>query len=345
MSIGVGIVGAGGVCLAHLQAYAQIPDVNVVALCDVDRELCQSTANEFHVPVCSSDYKSLLADPKIDLMDICLPTYLHHPVAMAAVQAGKNVLLEKPIAMNLREADEMIEAAAEAGVKLYVAFNQRLMPVHRKVKEMLASSEIGRPFLAMGTIIGDEFARMNQSDNWKGTWDRAGGGAFGDSGIHQIDLMNYWFGVPEAISLTANRYVVECEHKAEDTAAAVIEYPGVMVNLVVTYSAIGDAWRETKEIFGTGGSLHVLNEDSKPLRRVIGKGQNPETVEVEHFPGSSFGGWWNYSIFKGLQHFIGCLMSDTEPIVTAEDARLTLRVMLAGYESAKTGRRIKITEI
>ena len=111
MAIRVGLIGAGGVARTHLKAYEGIPDAQVVALSDTDRRRCREVGSTSGTDKQFPDYKELLRDKSVDLVDICLPPYLHHPMAIDALREGKDVILEKPIALNLQEADELIETA------------------------------------------------------------------------------------------------------------------------------------------------------------------------------------------------------------------------------------------
>jgi predicted dehydrogenase len=300
-------------------------------------------ASQYGIEQRYSEYHDMLNDASVDVIDICLPTYLHYRTAMDAFSAGKDVILEKPIAMNLQEADEMIAEAERLNRRFFVSLNQRFIPAHQKIKEILESGGIGRPFLVVAQVIGDDLARMSLADSWKGTWDKAGGGGFGDSGVHLMDLFHYWFGEPEFVTVVANRYLVPGEHKSDDNSAAIFEYPGgPLVNLVVTYSAVADPWIERKDFYSVDASLHMDNTANEPLWRISGKSPTPEFIPVEHYPGSAYGDWWVYSISKSLTHFIDCIQTGVQPLVTPQDARQTLKVTLLGYESAKTGCKVRI---
>ncbi|MGQ9632145.1 MAG: Gfo/Idh/MocA family protein [bacterium] len=336
MVLNVGIIGAGGVSRAHAREYRDNPKTRLYAVAESNGAALEDFSMNFDVKRRFSDYRELLEDDRVDVVDICLPHFLHRSATLDALNAGRDVILEKPIALTLKEADEIIELAERKGRKFFVALNQRFLPAHRKLKELLDGGRCGRPFLALGTIIGDELRRMNIEDNWKGSWELAGGGALADTGTHIVDLMHYFFGTPEAVTCSFGRYVVKHENKGDDNVALTMEYEDMMANIVVTYSAASDKWSERKDVYCTEASLHVVNEAERSLFKIESKGE-PEYVGVEHDPN-----WWEYSVRRCVAHFVDCIAEGGEPAIKAEDARAALRTILIAYESARVGRRMKV---
>lgn len=333
----IGLVGAGDVArAAHMPSFAENRKVEVAAVADPDTQSAQSLAERYGIPKVVTDYREVLSDPSVGAVDICVPHFLHYPIAMDALNAGKHVICEKPIAMNLEEADRMIEAAHEMGLWLLVTLNQRFLPIHRKVKEYLNDRRLGKPFLVNAYITGDVMLLMNDAYHWKGTWDRAGGGAFFDTGTHLVDLMHYWFGEPKAVTATLKRLVAKPENKADDNAAVTLEYDDDLIaNLVVSYTVENEPWSEKKFIYGTGGDISMINEAAVPMFFV--ENSSPQIVDVEHNAA-----WWDWSIDRALRHFVDCIAEGAEPIVTAEDARAALKTILAAYQSAGEGRRVEV---
>ena len=328
-AIKVGLIGGGAVGAVHLEAYTINKDVQFVALADSDDSAREQLASRFGISKTFSDHKQLLEDESINLVDICLPHHLHCQVALDSFTAGKDVILEKPIALSLEEADMMIKTAEESKRRFFVALNQRFLPCHQSAKELLDNGEIGKPFLVLGTVIGDEFLRMNNAADWKGVWDKAGGGVLADTGTHLIDIMHYFFGEPVSVAAFAKRLVVTPENKGDDNALVALEFSNnVLANLTLTFSATSDNWSEKKDIYGTEGSLHITNEAERPLF-VIKNKSVPEYIEVK----GGGDNWWGYSIKKGITHFIDCIINETDPLVTPSDARKALETILLCYQS------------
>jgi len=333
----IGVIGAGAVSRVHINAYSKRQDVQIAGIADLNEKAAKALADKYEVPQITVDYHHFLEDKSIQVVDICLPHFLHHQVTLEAFEAGKDVILEKPISMTIEEADDMITTAEKKGRRFFVALNQRFLPAHQRAKELLSNGEIGKPFFCLAVCIGDEMPRMDDPTSWKGTWDKAGGGAMADTGTHFIDLMHYFFGLPNAVTATMKRLVVTAENKADDCSTVTLEFPdNFMAEVVVTYAATSDIWSEKKDIYGLNGSIHICNEAEKPLFIVKDKG-SPQYLEVEHNPV-----WWEYSVGRGVNHFVDCILQDKEPIVRPEEAKLTLQTILSAYRASKEGRRLEL---
>jgi predicted dehydrogenase len=322
----------------HMGAVSGHMAVGAVSLAESDPAALAQLAGDVLLRRAESDYRALLDDPSIDVVDICLPHDLHHQVVLEAFAAGKHVITDKPISNTVVEADEMITAAESAGRRFYVALNQRFLPVHRRVRQLLDEGTVGREFMATLTVIGNELPRMADPDSWKGTWDRAGGGVLAESGTHVVDLAQDWFGPPTAVSCRLARHVVKAANKADDTAVLAMEYPDLTVALLLTYGAAGQGWSETRQIWSETGSIHVRLEDADPLT-VWHEGQLL-SQEVEHDPA-----WWPWSVQLGVRHALDCLANDEPFAVSPADAREALHIIRAAYQSAELGGRVLMAEV
>lgn len=339
MNIKVGIIGSGLISGAHLNAYAKNKDTEVISIASLDRETRTNLAHKYSVKNCTGDYKKLLDDDTIDLIDICLPHYLHYEIVMEALNAGKHVIVEKPIAMNVDEADEMIETAKRTRNKFFVVLNERFIPAHHMAKKLILNGTIGTPFLCVAVCIGNELHRLNDPSDWKGSWNKAGGGALADTGTHFIDLMHYFFGQPLEIFSTTRKLVAKPDSKADDCSVVTLEFcGGLMAEVMITYAAASNSWSEKKDIYGTNGSIHMVNEAEKPLS--ITKNQKNEVVKIEHFKDSPYKDWTSYSIANCLNHFIDCIKNDKESMVTPEDAKKALQTISLAYEASRRGIRM-----
>jgi predicted dehydrogenase len=339
MGIKVAIFGGGLVGRVHLEALLQFPAVESVSLAESDSKELEKLKGKYSLKRWEHDYRSLLATKEIDIVDICLPHDLHYPVTIEAFAAGKHVILEKPISNSLAEADEMIAASKSSGKRFYVALNQRFLPVHQCVKELLANGTIGKPILASMLIAGSELERMQKPENWKGTFGRAGGGVMADSGTHVVDLSRFWFGEPQAVICNLGRYVVKPVNKADDTASLILIYPNLTVNINLTYGATGQPWTEWRYIWGEEGSIQVWVEMQEPIQ--VWRHGSLLPMSVEHKAES----WWAHSVKLGLEAAINCFHSDQPFPVTPLDARQVLRITRAAYRSAALKRQVTIEEV
>jgi predicted dehydrogenase len=339
MKLNVGIIGGGSVAQAHLAAYSSQKDVSVKWLADVSDTNLKASLSKCRIENTTNDYRKILDDPQVSLIDVCVPPHLHRQVGMEALGAGKNVIIEKPIALTLEEADSLINQAASAKRRLFVALNQRFLPAHIEAKHLLLNGEIGKAFLGIITCIGDETARMRDPKSWKGTWEKAGGGALADTGVHLVDLALFFFGRPVAVTAATFNLVLEVPGKGDDTSSVILEFEsGAMAQICVTYVGTGDIWSEKKDLFGTNGSLHICSEAlEQPLWVVKNKG------DAKSFPVEHEAQWWEFSIRKEIEHYVRCLLNDEPEDVTAQDAREVLRVILKCYEaSGKSHSRLTV---
>jgi predicted dehydrogenase len=337
MGLHIGIIGAGFVGQVHLEAMLGHPDVDRISVADSDATVRETVARDYPAQRVEADYRSLLDDPTVDVIDVCLPHDLHHPVVLESFVAGKHVIADKPIANTVAEADEMMAAADEAGRRFYVALNQRFLPCHQRTKRLLADGYIGALSLATLAVAGDERPRMGTPGHWKGSWDRAGGGALADSGTHIVDLAHDWFGLATAVDCHLARHVIEAPDKADDTAALILEYPDLTVSLTVGYASGGQPWSETRSVWGESGAIHVRLEAADPLDVWQDGEQVPQ--HVEHDPE-----WWPWSVERGLVHAVDAIAHDRDFAVTPADARAALRTIRAAYEAAGEGRRIVLAD-
>lgn len=337
MGLHIGLIGAGSVSYPHLRAFSGNSLVEHVTVADQDSRALKRLSARHRVEDAVQDYRRLLEDPTINVIDICLPHHLHHRVTLEAFEAGKDVLTEKPIALTLAQADEMMAGAESAGLRFYVSLNQLFLPAVQRADRLLAMSKIGKPFMAMITIVGQD-ERMRDPASWKGSWERAGGGVLIDTGMHPLYLLEHFFGPPVAVTAEAARLVVAAENKADDTALLIFEYANhVLASVAMTYAAYGDVWREERHIYGTEGSLHIRDDLSAPLSLVRGGREQRITVRPLGPP-------WQLSIQRSLDHFLDCYVNEREFQVAPTQARSALRTALAAYESAREGRKTGIVK-
>lgn len=250
-----GLIGAGDI--ARKRVAAALCDSTNSVLAAVSRarpELAESFAASVGAERCHARWEDLVADPAIDAVYIATPVHVHATHAIAAAEAGKHVLCEKPMAMDVAECDRMIAACQANGVRLGVAYYRHFYPIVLRIQDLLASTEIGDPVL----IQMDAFERFNPQPGEPRHWfvQRAisGGGPMFDFGCHRLELLLTLFGpVRDVKGLTAN---VIFAREVEDTAIALLQFErGACATLTVTHAA--SEARDTFRVFGTSGSIHV----------------------------------------------------------------------------------------
>lgn len=227
----VAIVGCGRISVCYADAFRRLSDeVELVCAVDKVKEKAEAFAKEFGCQA-ATDFDALL-DQKIDVAHLCLPHYLHPVLAIKAMKAGINVLTEKPIAISLQDADEMLRVQKETGVKLGVIFQTRYTKSVEKLKEMIARGDFGRILTARSYLTWNRPLNYYEGSDWKGTWDLEGGGVLIDQAIHSIDRVRYMLGsdvewIDGSIHNYAHKFV-----KVEDSANAAIQFKnGCLYNL------------------------------------------------------------------------------------------------------------------
>ncbi len=332
----VAMIGGGMISDVHLKALAAHRHVDLACLVEPNPTVREAQAAKYGIARGCADHREVLEDPSIEAVDVAVPHYLHCPITLDALAAGKHVICEKPIGLNLDEADRMIEAAEASSGRLLVKKYLRTCPHHTMARQIIRSGGIGRVYLATGFISVQQRHIENDADNWRGNWEKAGGGMLIDGGVHLIDLMQFMLGRATAVSATAKRLVAEHPEKADDTAAITIEYgDGALANIVCTNVdvALGPMTWE-KMFLGTEGALHVFERDGVTRLVKTIAGTSEELVRVEN--------WWERANIDAVTHLIDCLRDGSAPNASLAEARHDLEVALAGYRSAKEGRRIDL---
>ena len=331
----IGVIGCGLIARrTHLPAYAASDDAELVAVCSGSRASAESAAAEFGVRRVHDDWRALIADPEIDAVDICAPNVLHAPIAIAASWAGKHVLVEKPMALSLAEADAMIAAAREAGRVLMVAHNLRYQPVYEAIKRIVADGLIGRPLAARGVFMHagpDEF--WGATSDWFWQEQTAGGGALLDMGIHMIDLLR-WFIDEPVVEVEAMTARLAKPTFADDNAFVLLRFAGgAIVSMQASWTARPFPDREVV-IHGERGHVALGRAQGEPPTLHV-QDAGPESarkVDVA-LPAVS-------ALVNPFVHFLRVVREGVPPLTSGEEGRATLAVTLAAYEAARSGRKV-----
>jgi predicted dehydrogenase len=338
----VGIIGCGGITeRRHGPVLAKLADrVRVVALSDLSSERTSLIGRILGVPAEHqyTDYEKMLSKEELDLVHICTPHGLHEKQAVAAMQAGAHVFLEKPIATTIEEADRIVDAAEKHSRKMALCHNQIFSPASRAAKEWVEAGAVGKVFLVRTEGLGGSHVVGRGVDrDWRTSAAAGGGGPLIDSGYHQAYRAVDWVGSKaKRVHARVGRYVHKME--VEDMALLLIEHEnGATTSLQVGWCAPGGAIG-MDEIFGTEGQIRVL----------MGGRQNPVSIWQR-----SKGEWatpsvepegpdeWGFPVL--VREFLTAIETDAPVPVEGEAARHTLSIVLAAYESGRTGRPVEIS--
>jgi UDP-N-acetyl-2-amino-2-deoxyglucuronate dehydrogenase len=200
------VIGINGQGRAHLRALKETPEAELVAVCDIDEAAAKARAEEYGVPY-YTHYEEVLEREDVDAVSLPLPHYLHCPVALAAFEAGKHVVTEKPMAISVRECDQMIEAARRAGKQLTISHQGRVAPQFPYLKNLLASEDFGRLIRMVWLSGGARTQYYFDTEEWRGTWAQEGGGTIINQKVHDLDRLAYLVGQPaEVAAFTSNLF-------------------------------------------------------------------------------------------------------------------------------------------
>jgi predicted dehydrogenase len=332
--IRVGFIGCGFIAGLHLDAYARLAaagrSVAVVAAADAAPGRAAGVARVHGIPASATDYRAVLDDPAVDAVDICTPNRSHREIAVAAAQAGKHVFLEKPIALTLEDADAIIAACGDAGVKLMVGQSQRFEAIHRELHALVRSGEIGAP-RHLTTFTCEGYF-------WPGGWrawqhdPRQSAGNLVHNGIHDLDLMT-WIVGEAPISLYARGVKLGSpELDTFDSYQIALSFPsGVTTLSVLGYSAVPPG--------GLLRSVLAIGSKGEARYETLADGAWWQAAGADH---SVLPGPWLYD--GELGHWLDCLEQDADPLVTPAQVRRSLELALAAERSAQTRSVITFAE-
>ncbi|MBA2377532.1 MAG: Gfo/Idh/MocA family protein [Rubrobacteraceae bacterium] len=317
----VGLVGAGFIGAVHLNAYANIPEAEVVGVADFDPEAAAAGAVLVGARPYSS-YAEFVASEEVDVVDVCLPTSHHREVALAAARDGKHVILEKPIAGSVAEAEEILAAFEGDGPRLLVGHVVRYFPEYVRIKAMVESGELGEIGVARTS------RRSPMLDGWNDWYAdrRKSGGVLVDLLIHDFDFLRWSLGEVERVCArgTAGR-----EYNRLDYALATLRFASGAIAHVEGHWGYPAPFCYEIEVAGSRAMVAVDSAD-RPSVELLGE-QSGSGESLDVAVGKS-------PFESELSDFIRCLKTGEEPRVSGRDAVEALRVSLAAAESIETGR-------
>jgi len=321
--LGFALVGCGFISAQHGWAIQQSSAGEVRVVCDIDAARAVARAEEYGAEA-TTDFEEVLRRDDVDVVNILTLPVLHAEIAIKAAQAGKHVLVEKPIATTLEEADRMIQACREAGVKLVVIHQMRLSTINQRMKQLVEADTIGTPFFI--DVTYRTFRPQVYFDrNERGTGKLDGGGAFITHAIHDLDVILMFMGAVR--SVMARKAVLGHDMEVEDMGMALFEFESGAMGMLSTSTCVKRHHDRTVEIHGPEGTLF---HNEKVLEHYITRGQPITCEEIgPDAPGT---------LHKiQIEDLIAAIREDREPMINGEIARRPLALVGAIYESCETG--------
>ncbi len=339
----MGILGAGFVGSIHASSCAELPEVDLKAVCCRTPDKVEDFAEEHGADKSYTDPKKLIRDDDVECVIIAIPNHLHCEMTVAAAEAGKHVICEKPLCRTLDQADRMIEACRQAGVLLMYAEQLCFAPKYARAKQLVQEGGVGEPFL-----VKQAEEHSGPHNDWFWDPEKSGGGSLLDMGCHSIEFARWIFDNPEPVSTTAvlNTYVQTDKTWAEDHSICMVEYEnGKVGHAENSWAKKCGGVDDTCEIYGSGGYTEVdlLRGSSFLTYSETGYGYAREKTEATQ--GLSFTMFeedWNYGFPQEIRHFSRCVRGLEEPQETGQDGRAVLEIIWAAYASAGRGEKVEL---
>lgn len=346
MGYGIGIVGCGMIADFHAKAIADIQGAQLVGACSRRKESSDKFAEKFG---CNSfeNVEQLLADPNIDILSICTPSGAHLEPALAAIAAGKHVVVEKPLEVTTERCDQIIQAAKEANVTVSTIFPSRFHGAFGILRQAIEDGRFGR--ITMGDAYVKWFRTQEYYDSgaWRGTWDLDGGGALMNQAIHTVDLLLWLMGPVKRVSAFTDM-LGHSGIEVEDVAVANLQFQNGALGVIQATTAAYPGMLKRIEIHGTEGSA-VIEEESIKVWDFKTPAENDSQI-LKDFgkDSSSEGGASDPSAIghqahaKQFQEIIDSIGSGRQPSVAGNEGRTSVELIGAIYRAANTGQVVEM---
>jgi UDP-N-acetyl-2-amino-2-deoxyglucuronate dehydrogenase len=339
------IVGCGKVAGTHALAYKTLPNSELVAVCDVAAERAQTFAEQLHVNA-YTDLADMLKREEVDVLSVCTQ-HTQHPAAVEiAAAAGVHVISEKPLAIDLSSCDRAIAAARAAGIKLGVISQRRWYEPVQRMKDAIEAGKLGRPVLAIVTMLGWREPSYYLSDPWRGTWKGEGGGVVVSQAPHYLDLLSWFMG--PAVELQA--YWDNYNHpgiEVDDTVVASVRFQnGGMGSIVLSNSQRPGLYGKIHIHGSSGASVGAEIDSGSPFISGVTEKMDPPFNDIWTVPGeeANLKAWnsedrsrpWNVMTYyhqMQLEDFLSAVSADREPMVDGDAGRRVVELFTAVYRS------------
>ncbi|MPZ17985.1 MAG: gfo/Idh/MocA family oxidoreductase [Luteitalea sp.] len=338
----VGLIGSQFISSIHADALQRCKHAELFGVASPTPGHAQAFSERYAIPHYVTDYRALLAMDEVDMVVIGVPNDLHCAITRDAAAAGKHVVCEKPLCLNLEEADRMIDACRRANVKLMYAEELCFAPKYVRLKQLLDSGALGRPTL------------IKQSEKHDGPhashfWDvsRSGGGVTMDMGCHAIAFFRWMLGRPKIASVYAHMdtRVHDEKTRGDDNAILLVELEDGVTGLAEeSWTKLG-GMDDRAEVHGSQGVAYADLLHGNAIETYSEVGYDYAVEKGGETVGWSFTVYeeaWNYGFPQEMAHFVDCVLHDRPPLVTGEDGRAVLEAIFAAYQSAGSGRKVSL---
>ncbi|MFH0798400.1 MAG: Gfo/Idh/MocA family oxidoreductase [Candidatus Woesearchaeota archaeon] len=338
-TINFAIIGCGRICSKHLEAIRDTENAKLIAVCDKVEERAKKIAEEFNCD-CYTDYKEMLKREDIDIVNICTPNGVHPFFTMEVANAKKHILCEKPMALNLEEADKMIQSCKDNHVKLFVVKQNRYNPPILKMKEALDKGRFGKLLMGNITVRWSRPQEYYDNNEWHGTKSNDGGMLFTQAS-HHIDMLQWFMGPVQSVRAMTDTFTHKIE--TEDTAVAILRFKnGAFGVIEATTCTFPKNMEGSITILGKNGTAKIGGMAMNKIDHwEFADFQNDDATmkEVATFPSNVYG-FGHKELIKNVVRNL--LNTDTENgyTVDGEEGVKSIKIIRAIYKSAETGQEV-----
>ena len=342
MSLNFALMGCGRIARKHAEILGGhfVKNANLTAVCDCDRDRAMAFGEKYKIPAYFSLEDMVKAHPEIDVVNILTPSGLHAEHAIRAANLGKHVVVEKPMALRLADADDMIRVCDRMGVRLFVVKQNRFNRAVLRLHEALTAGRFGKIVCGTVRVRWSRTQEYYDHDAWRGTW-AYDGGVFSNQASHHIDLLEWMLGTPVSVYATTRTALVHIE--TEDTGFALIRFAGGAIGSVEATTATRPKDLE--------GSISILGEKGSvviggfAVNRIetwdfVEKLPSDDTVfqDTLQTPPNVYG----FGHIPYMENVVDCILNKKHALVDGIEGRHSLELISAMYESAETGREVRM---
>ena len=334
----IALLGCGRISKNHFEAIDKIDGLELVAVCDTDPERAKHAGTEWRVPHFTS-YERMLAESNADVVTIATPSGLHPEQGIAAAQAGKHVVMEKPMAISLTGADALVNACDKAGVKLFVVKQNRLNPPVQMLKRAVDRNRFGRIYMASCAVHWSRPQEYYDQAPWRGTWE-FDGGAFMNQASHYVDLIQWLMGPVE--SVMAKTATLARRIETEDSGIAILKFrSGALGAIEVTMLAYLRNLEGSLTILGEKGSAKIGGTAVNKIEHweFAEPDEDDKLIETANTNPPNVYGLGHQGYYRNV---LSVLRGEAKPDTDGRAGRKSLELILGIYESAKTGREVPL---
>jgi predicted dehydrogenase len=347
-AVRIGLIGSGFITSIHYDALHSVAGADVIAVASPTPGHAERFAGERKIPSCFTDYRSLLDCKDVDLVVLGLPNDLHCEAACLAAQAGKHVVVEKPMALNVVECDKMIAVCDAAGVMLGYAEELCFTPKYVRLKQLVDEGALGKIHLVKQSEKHD-----GPHASWFYDTKRSGGGVTCDMGCHAIEFFRWLLGGAcpggkarvTSVYAQMGTYVHGDKTDGDDEAILILNFEGGAVGLAEESWTKPGGMDDRAEVFGSDGQAYADVLNGNALRAYSRHGYGYAVEKAGSTAGWSFPIYeeiWNYGFPQEMEHFVNCVRDGATPRESGADGRAVVEVIHTLYASATRGERIKL---